>query len=58
MLRAIGAHEAGIVRMGGEEWRAETREGIPVRAGSTVLVVDVEGTRLIVLPLELSEGDD
>jgi membrane protein implicated in regulation of membrane protease activity len=57
VLRAIGAHEAGIVRIGGEEWRAETREAIPVTVGSTVLVVDVEGTRLIVLPLELAERD-
>jgi membrane protein implicated in regulation of membrane protease activity len=59
VLRAIGGeHEHGLVRISGEEWRAQSRENIPVPAGSTVLVVDVVGTRLVVLPLELAEGDD
>jgi membrane protein implicated in regulation of membrane protease activity len=47
----------GLVRVGGEEWRAQTRDGVRVPAGAKVLVVDVVGTRLIVLPLELPEGD-
>jgi membrane protein implicated in regulation of membrane protease activity len=49
--------DAGIVRIGGEEWRAQTRDRVRVPAGSQVLVVEVVGTRLIVLPLELPEGD-
>jgi membrane protein implicated in regulation of membrane protease activity len=59
VLRAIpNEHEAGLVRIGGEEWRAQSRSGA-VPAGSTVLVVEVVGTRLVVLPLELgqAEGD-
>lgn len=58
VLRTIaGEHEAGLVRIGGEEWRARSRENVPVPAGSTVLVVDVVGTHLVVLPLELAEGE-
>lgn len=49
--------DLGIVRVGGEEWRAQSRDGVRVPAGAKVLVVDVVGTRLVVLPLELPEGD-
>jgi membrane protein implicated in regulation of membrane protease activity len=44
--------ETGLVRLDREEWRAESMLGIPIGAGSTVLVSRVDGTRLIVLPLE------
>ncbi|HVM53726.1 MAG TPA: NfeD family protein [Acidimicrobiales bacterium] len=57
VLREIEPHEAGLVRIGGDEWRALSRDGVRVPAGSSVLVVDVTGTRLVVLPLELPEGD-
>jgi membrane protein implicated in regulation of membrane protease activity len=50
-------HDSGMVRVGGEEWRAQSRDRVRVPAGSQVLVVEVVGTRLIVLPLELPEGD-
>jgi membrane-bound ClpP family serine protease len=36
--------------VGREEWRAETADGSPVAAGSTVRVVDMRGTRLVVWP--------
>lgn len=42
----------GLIRLDREEWRAESLMGIPIRAGSTVLVSRVDGTRLVVLPLE------
>ena len=42
----------GMVRLDREEWRAESLMGIPIRSGSTVLVSRVDGTRLVVLPLE------
>jgi membrane protein implicated in regulation of membrane protease activity len=42
----------GMVRLDREEWRAESMMGIPIRTGSTVLVSRVDGTRLVVLPLE------
>lgn len=42
----------GTVRLDREEWRAESLTGFPIRAGSTVLISRVEGTRMVVLPLE------
>ncbi|MDQ3980253.1 MAG: NfeD family protein [Actinomycetota bacterium] len=42
----------GMVRLDREEWRAESMMGIPIRSGSTVLVSRVDGTHLVVLPLE------
>jgi membrane protein implicated in regulation of membrane protease activity len=45
-----GINETGMVRVGREEWRAETGDGSPVTAGSTVRVVDIRGTRLVVWP--------
>ena len=49
---------AGVVRVEGEEWRAVTQHGVAVPIGSKVLVTDVVGTRLEVLPLELTERGD
>jgi membrane protein implicated in regulation of membrane protease activity len=43
-----GQHELGLVRVHREEWRAETIDGTPVDAGSTVRVVEQRGTRLVV----------
>lgn len=47
----------GVIRVEGEEWRAVTQHGMAIPVGSKVLVTDVTGTRLEVLPLELTEGD-
>ena len=47
-----GTGNTGLIRLDREEWRAESLTGLPIRAGSTVLVSRVAGTRLIVLPLE------
>lgn len=57
VTREIQRHEDGIVRIQGDEWRAESRDGVRVPTGSKVLVVEVTGTRLVVLPLELPEGE-
>jgi membrane protein implicated in regulation of membrane protease activity len=40
----------GIVRVGGEEWRATSDQPIP--AGTQVVVLEVSGSRLVVTPLE------
>lgn len=45
-----GLHETGVVRIDREEWRAESVNAVPVRAGATVLVTSVAGTRLVVRP--------
>ena len=42
----------GLVRLDREHWRAESAVGVPIRRGSTVLVSRVDGTRLVVLPLD------
>ena len=43
-----GLDETGLVRVGREEWRAQSDTGTPVAAGERLTVVDVIGTRLIV----------
>jgi membrane protein implicated in regulation of membrane protease activity len=54
-----GPHETGLVRLGREEWRAESLEGGAIAPGTTVKVVDVAGTRLVVWPLEqMTAGSD
>lgn len=40
----------GMVRIGGEEWRAEAT--VPIPAGTQVVVREVRGTRLVVSPIE------
>lgn len=49
------AGDTGLVRLDREEWRAESLVGVPIPAGSTVLVSRVDGTRLVVLPLDVKE---
>lgn len=54
VLEAIpaGAHETGLVRIEREQWRAESADGLPIAVGETVRVLRVDGTRLIVGPLD------
>lgn len=47
-----GTSSTGRIRLDREEWRAESLTGHPIRAGSTVLVSRVDGTRLVVMPLD------
>lgn len=42
--------EAGMVRVGGEDWRADAHEGVAIAAHTKVRVIEVRGTRLIVEP--------
>jgi membrane protein implicated in regulation of membrane protease activity len=48
--------DAGLVKVGSEEWRADTRPGIAISAGTKITVIDVQGTRLLVEPLTLEDG--
>ena len=49
VLRDIpGDTELGIVRIDREEWRAQSTDGAPIAAGTTVRVAEVQGTRVIV----------
>jgi membrane protein implicated in regulation of membrane protease activity len=43
-----GPHGRGMVRVGREEWRAETDDELAVESGAVVRVVEVRGTGVIV----------
>jgi membrane protein implicated in regulation of membrane protease activity len=47
-----GAHATGLVRIEREQWRAESADGSEVPVGATVHVLRVDGTRVIVEPLD------
>ncbi|MDH4279316.1 MAG: NfeD family protein [Acidimicrobiia bacterium] len=46
---------AGMVKVGTEEWRADTPPGIALSAGTKVRVVEVLGTRLLVEPTPIED---
>lgn len=54
VLREIpaGPGQTGLIRLDREEWRAESLTGARITEGSTVLVTRVDGTRLVVLPID------
>ena len=54
-----GPHETGLVRLGREQWRAESLEGSAIERRAVVKVVDLAGTRLVVWPVDqLPEATD
>lgn len=46
------AHAVGHVRLVGERWLAVSGSGVVIPPGTTVLVTQVQGTTLVVLPLD------
>jgi membrane protein implicated in regulation of membrane protease activity len=52
VIEPINTNGIGTVLLEREEWRAESMTGSPVRAGSTVMVMRVAGTRLVVMPVD------
>lgn len=44
----VGSH--GSVKVEGETWRAEGRDGMGIPAGTSVRIVEVKGTRVVVEP--------
>ena len=50
-----GVDETGLVRVGREEWRAQTGDPVALPAGARVRVVDVTGTRLVVQLVQQEE---
>jgi membrane protein implicated in regulation of membrane protease activity len=48
-----GPDELGSVRIGREEWRAQSLDGGPLAPGTHVTVLEVRGTRVIVFPTGL-----
>lgn len=55
MLAAVpeGPDEVGLVRLGREEWRAQSLDGSPIATGTPVTVLEVRGTRVVVFPTGL-----
>ena len=49
------AGDAGMVKVGAEEWRADTKPGVAIAAGSKVRIVEVQGTRLVVEPIGVDD---
>jgi len=47
--------DAGMVKVGTEEWRADTPPGVALSAGTKVRVVEVLGTRLLVEPTPVED---
>lgn len=55
VTEAIGnGHLPGMVRLGGERWRAESADGSQIAVGTPVVITDIRGTRVVVTP----RGDD
>lgn len=55
VLEDIPSGDTGLVRIDREEWRAEPREANALVAGTRIRVIDVVGTRVIVVPAEPSD---
>jgi membrane protein implicated in regulation of membrane protease activity len=51
----VRAGSSGWVVIGRERWRAECGFDVDIPTGATVLVTGVEGTHLVVLPLEFPQ---
>lgn len=47
-----GVHNTGMVRIEREEWRAESADRSSIPAGSEVVVLRVDGTRVVVVPAD------
>ena len=47
-----GLDSVGHVNLAGERWRAVSGADVPLPAGTRVLIMGVEGTTLIVWPLD------
>jgi membrane protein implicated in regulation of membrane protease activity len=54
VLEAIPAGDLGTVRVDREEWRAMTADRTGLQAGSPVVITEVEGTKVVVTPVEES----
>ena len=45
--------DTGRVNVAGEDWKAVSATGNPIATGSTVTVVEVDGTKVVVVPEDL-----
>ncbi len=47
-----GLDEVGLIRVGREEWRAQSPDGSSIPKESRVVIAEVRGTRVVVYPTE------
>jgi membrane protein implicated in regulation of membrane protease activity len=47
-----GIDEVGLIRVGREEWRAQSPDGSAIPKDSQVVIAEVRGTRVVVYPTE------
>lgn len=45
-----GANDTGLIRIGGEDWLAQGRDGMGLALGTEVRIIEVKGTRVVVEP--------
>ncbi len=50
-----GGHDLGMARIGREEWRVQGLDNRAIPAGTLVRVVEVRGTRAVVVPVALDD---
>jgi len=56
VIEAISsATDLGTIRVGREEWRAESGDGSPISVDTAVKIVEVRGTRAVVFPTAAPE---
>lgn len=53
----IPINSVGTIKVGSEEWRAESVDGQAIEKGARIRVLDVQGTRAIVSPFEAPVPD-
>ena len=52
VLEAVTPGGLGLVRIDQEEWRAATAAGRDIEVGERVVIVEMEGTKVIVTPVD------
>ncbi|MBU1007601.1 NfeD family protein [Candidatus Dependentiae bacterium] len=58
VVNGIKPHFKGVVRIGGELWRARGEGGVILEAGAIVKILRVEGNTVVVKPIESGESND
>ena len=58
VVDAIGpGHAPGMVRIGGEQWRAESADATEIANDTSVVITEVRGTRVVVRPADVDAGE-
>lgn len=55
VLIRIPEHDAGRVRIGGEEWRSLSHSGVAIEPGTRIRVIEIRGNALVVETVQVGE---